>query len=804
MGISLLDKCLTLTINMQIRVGITLVVLSAIIISMLLLTMSNIIQYYNFSSYYENIIQDEDNKMLLNYEQYIHTVESTVERKAKSDLEFYRNLEKVYFENLEGLELSDLLNSNLESGRIKDYKELNEDKEEETEQEEKKEKCYDSNYLKCIIYKFFEVEGYDYKQNNNFKKMVNYYNLIFPLLNSTLSENCIGVFDLKQYYNFQFYKKIYSDDNQNLIGNILFFAGINETKFDSTYNHSQYLSTIQSNILDNLLNSFLVIPSFNKKYDLRYILSHINTDFSSIPQITSKHILEDDESNPYIMETNKKIIKIKENDLSFESKIFNFKPFDQSSFLIFQPLLTHSISDDQYNSLIANISKILYEKMEDLMIIKWSDRFFENLVNDIFGKYKTILNIFSLLFSPFASIKEKLLNNINYFFDDSNGIFLTKSILEKFSCMYIIKKELAKTENDFEKLNSFNITTCNIKFNDDFEEYLRNNQTEIDIYERKKVKVDLVQDDIEYIYSYSNDDGPQEEQRKISFDLSKSEDKDIEKNLNSFKIFQGIYPLNSINTFSSFLYNSIIFINFYFTDLYSNYLDMKRIRDICHTYFFEIILTSSAGLWLILLLIIIIIVLKISHSISDPIDKLIQPVPMNDNSSRELNKYFQNISYTDDSTINELFVLCKKLIVGGFKSEEDYKQKRKNKGINSYNNISLVKTNNMIINENEILKGEKNKEINFFEEQNNQKNKYKLLNIYTKNSIDKAKKLKYKVLSDALFTGKFYQNNKRHLIKDRECFDILNNEMMAQKKKNIDDIKSKGTKNSFISFFKEN
>ena len=776
MGISLLDKCLTLTINMQIRVGITLVVLSAIIISMLLLTMSNIIQYYNFSSYYENIIQDEDNKMLLNYEQYIHTVESTVERKAKSDLEFYRNLEKVYFENLEGLELSDLLNSNLESGRIKDYKELNEDKEEETEQEEKKEKCYDSNYLKCIIYKFFEVEGYDYKQNNNFKKMVNYYNLIFPLLNSTLSENCIGVFDLKQYYNFQFYKKIYSDDNQNLIGNILFFAGINETKFDSTYNHSQYLSTIQSNILDNLLNSFLVIPSFNKKYDLRYILSHINTDFSSIPQITSKHILEDDESNPYIMETNKKIIKIKENDLSFESKIFNFKPFDQSSFLIFQPLLTHSISDDQYNSLIANISKILYEKMEDLMIIKWSDRFFENLVNDIFGKYKTILNIFSLLFSPFASIKEKLLNNIIYFFDDSNGIFLTKSILEKFSCMYIIKKELAKTENDFEKLNSFNITTCNIKFNDDFEEYLRNNQTEIDIYERKKVKVDLVQYDIEYIYFYSNDDGPQEEQRKISFDLSKSEDKDIEKNLNSFKIFQGIYPLNSINTFS----------------------------DICHTYFFEIILTSSAGLWLILLLIIIIIVLKISHSISDPIDKLIQPVPMNDNSSRELNKYFQNISYTDDSTINELFVLCKKLIVGGFKSEEDYKQKRKNKGINSYNNISLVKTNNMIINENEILKGEKNKEINFFEEQNNQKNKYKLLNNYTKNSIDKAKKLKYKVLSDALFTGKFYQNNKRHLIKDRECFDILNNEMMAQKKKNIDDIKSKGTKNSFISFFKEN
>ena len=231
---------------------------------------------------------------------------------------------------------------------------------------------------------------------------------------------------------------------------------------------------------------------------------------------------------------------------------------------------------------------------------------------------------------------------------------------------------------------------------------------------------------------------------------------------------------------------------------------MKTIRDICYTYFFQIILISSAGLWLILLLIIIIIVLKISHSISDPIDKLIQPVPMNDNSSRELNKYFQNISYTDDSTINELFVLCKKLIVGGFKSEEDYKQKKKNNNINSYNNISLVKTNNMIINENEILKGEKNKEINFFEEQNNQKNKYKILNNLTINSIYKTKKLKYKVLSEALFTGKFYQNNRKYLIKDRECFDILNNEMISQKKKNLDDIKSKETKNSFISIFKDN
>ena len=168
MGISILDRCLKLTINMQIRVGIILVVLTAIIISILLLTMSNLIQYYNFTNYYENTIQDEDNKMMLNYEQYIHTIESTVERKAKSDLEFYRILEKMYFENLEGLELSNLLD-NLENKNIYELNELKNSGINITK------KCYDSEYLKCIIYKFDEYENY--LNDTDFKKMLSYFNL---------------------------------------------------------------------------------------------------------------------------------------------------------------------------------------------------------------------------------------------------------------------------------------------------------------------------------------------------------------------------------------------------------------------------------------------------------------------------------------------------------------------------------------------------------------------------------------------------------------------------------------------------
>jgi hypothetical protein len=64
--------------------------------------------------------------------------------------------------------------------------------------------------------------------------------------------------------------------------------------------------------------------------------------------------------------------------------------------------------------------------------------------------------------------------------------------------------------------------------------------------------------------------------------------------------------------------------------------------------------------------------------------------------------------------------------------------------------------------------------------------------------VDKVKRLNYKVLSGPLFTGKFYQNNKRNLIKDKEYYDLLNNEMISQKKKNFDDNKSKRMKFSII------
>ena len=100
----------------------------------------------------------------------------------------------------------------------------------------------------------------------------------------------------------------------------------------------------------------------------------------------------------------------------------------------------------------------------------------------------------------------------------------------------------------------------------------------------------------------------------------------------------------------------------------------------------------------------------ISHSISHPIDLLILSVSMSgkdkeEKSGKDLHSNLMQISYKDDDTINEFFILCKKLILGLFKQDSNNNNKKNR--INSYNNISLIKSNNMIINEQEILKGTK-------------------------------------------------------------------------------------------------
>jgi hypothetical protein len=283
---------------------------------------------------------------------------------------------------------------------------------------------------------------------------------------------------------------------------------------------------------------------------------------------------------------------------------------------------------------------------------------------------------------------------------------------------------------------------------------------------------------------------------KLSFDIYTNNSNNEIEQKNSFLLLKSHYPKNltTIKTIQNYL--NINFSNLLITENYiiSKLGEFNYNMNIISTECFYFILFAFIGnflIWLIILLFIFITVLKISHSISDPIDKLIKSVSMSDNKNnldkenKELKNYLSTISYKDDSTINDLFILCKNIIIGRFKKEDNKKQKIR-KVINSYNNISLVKSNNMIIDENEIMENMKNKEINFFEKQNLNKS---ITNNFIKgnNYLNQKKKMNFDhcVLSKPIFTNKFYNWNEYQLTKDNDYYQILKNELGEKNKKNI-------------------
>ena len=783
MGI--MDTFLKLSISAQIRVGIISVVLFAIIISFALLTVSTLVQYNTMMNYYEDIIEGEDNKMLLNFEQYIHNVEKLLDRKSKTDLEFYSILENNFFESLEGLELNILLDNINQIDKIYDL----------DEEPESYNNCYNSKNLDCIIYKFYPKNS-TYKNEKEFKEILKYYNLIFPLLNSTLQENCVGTYTLKQYYNLQFYKIFTDNTTYETFGKVIFYAGTNITPFDKEYNEEQYYNHTLYNIYDHIFDLFVLIPNFNKKITRNYILKNFNEEFAKTPLISSKYLFEGEVNNPFIRNQNQaNKSNSYENDLSFESKIYSFNYIDLSFAESFDDFINN---DELIAGMLSFIGEFLLSQLNSLKIFKWSDNIFENLINIIFEKYKSSLNILPVIHSLFSIFKYQVYKNNPEFSKYKDQYFITKTIFKQFTCLYRVKDQLFKEERAYERLYSFNITKCELYFNQEFEEYLSDGPIELNLFERRKIKVEITKYDIRYIYyNYTNNNKYNEQEKILYYDKKEQKDKKLSKNLNSYKIYQGLYPTDTLNSYANMFYNNFVTVNFYFSSFFSNFLDTNNIQHMCFV-FFRQVLYPSLLLWGIVLIVIIIIVFRISHSISDPIDKLIQSVSMSNKSSKELNKYLKNISYKDDSTINDLFILCKKLIIGGFKKEGDEEflhHKKQIKSINAYNNISLVKTNNMIINENEIIKGEKKQEINYFEKKNIYKDK-NFIHLASTNSTGKSeKKFNKRVLSGHLFSGKFYQYNRGYLIKDKEYYDILTNEYITRKKKYNDEYKLKNNKN---------
>ena len=105
-------------------------------------------------------------------------------------------------------------------------------------------------------------------------------------------------------------------------------------------------------------------------------------------------------------------------------------------------------------------------------------------------------------------------------------------------------------------------------------------------------------------------------------------------------------------------------------------------------------------LWVLIFIYIFIKLYLITDRISSPIRKLIKNISLSQSNYNIDEIKLEQIYYQEDKDINDLFQLCQKLIIGGFKKKVNIQKKNK---LNVYNNISKVKTNNMAINENQII-----------------------------------------------------------------------------------------------------
>ena len=412
-----------------------------------------------------------------------------------------------------------------------------------------------------------------------------------------------------------------------------------------------------------------------------------------------------------------------------------------------------------YSVISLNINRILNENNTDDFIQKnfisgvvldYNEDIIENIIKSFLKNVTN--NILVIIFSM------TLKNDIELKLD---------KLLTTFMCKYIQKYAyLNKSDTNEIEYNNSTILNCLQNVNESFDK--NKNLLIQNLLMIEKLSFDI----------YTNNSNNEIEQ-KNSFLLLKSH---YPKNLTTIKIIQNYLNIN----FS----NLLITENYIISKLGEFNYNMNIISTECF-YFILFAFIGNFLIWLIILLFIFITVLKISHSISDPIDKLIKSVSMSDNKNnldkenKELKNYLSTISYKDDSTINDLFILCKNIIIGRFKKEDNKKQKIR-KVINSYNNISLVKSNNMIIDENEIMENMKNKEINFFEKQNLNKS---ITNNFIKgnNYLNQKKKMNFDhcVLSKPIFTNKFYNWNEYQLTKDNDYYQILKNELGEKNKKNI-------------------
>lgn len=526
-------------------------------------------------------------------------------------------------------------------------------------------------------------------------------------------------------------------DGQFLRNNRLYFFP--NKKLNSTYNLDKYTKNINKIVEDSYYDFIYLVPILNSYYSSGDIKKHYYQLVKENPIPINYFHTKYEEYTP--LEKNDDYIPISISNVIFNKDI--------------------TIEDIKTDTEAINY---LNQKVESIITFDLSDSVFENIISALMS---LVPDSYIIISSTHFEKDEITLQHLETNFNPNY-------IITPFICNLLLKSaNLNVTNFSPEKINNItDINECITGTNDNYLNY--KDTMNINIMNRTKIDFSISN------YNY-----------KIEDEVIKKQELLLET---KYKFYKTFFPKNetfrmeslNINFFSNWLLGNYI--------IYNSRLTVNNAHIIyyeCLGYCFSVLYCNFI-LWFSIFFYVFFTVMFISHSISHPIDVLILSVSLSDKdreekSGKDIHSNLMQISYKDDDTINDFFILCKKLILGLFK--QDNNSITKKKPINSYNNISLTKSNNMIINESEILKGVKTNEINYFEDNNKNSNEETTPRNNQEGLQVSGKKVTFKtsnfnVLSKPLFSDKFYNTNKEYLAKDNEYYHILLNELNNKNKKN--------------------
>ena len=483
--------------------------------------------------------------------------------------------------------------------------------------------------------------------------------LIRLILENYNNSNFYYYFDTKNYNN-KFYSN--NDDTHNTLLNLL--SPILQKTIEI---HSYSINDISLFEHFFFLQNNLIYFPYNKDENILKNINNINLEKLS-SEILNR--TKDTHLASFILMNFEIIDKINAEEFFLKNPALIFFKKNVESRLLSQ-LLNYTYAISLKINKVNHISRNIQHK--------------KNLNNIIWLNFKT---------SIFNSVTKSYLNKLSNVYDLIIIDKMTNETISYEQCLFLNKLQYLylKNENNIEISDELLYPTINKCFNNEF--FLTLLSQNIDYNEIQKFQFTFIN------YSYNN-------YSESKFDYN---DKIIFKSIRMNTPSKYIRKLINSNNYYSFglihfifkIQNKILFYQSKLKDIFIN--------------IFIIIEFYNCIIWFVIFIIIILFVYIESNNISKPIKILIQKISSNNDINEIKLNDLDDITYKEDKDINDLFDICKKLIIGGFKHKNNYYKKNT---LNIYNNISMIKTNNMIFNESEIESNKDKKYKDIFDDEEN-------------------------------------------------------------------------------------